>query len=167
MLKTDFKATIIDPGVTTGYVLASQSEDQLTLHCFQERDTPLELLRRLQFRPDYSKIIVCEDFEFRPGRKKYSTPVNIAMDSAHLIGIVRAYAESERSKLYMQQAMIALGRTNKYGNIKGLKSAGCYLPGADYHHSMSAMSHFLRWYWFGPGYQYNVKPFVTLVKGKP
>src|SRR5687767_387000 len=151
--QTNFKATVIDPGVTTGLVYVEKIPNELILYCTQVRDSPLDFLRRLQYHHDYSKILIVEDFHVRKG-----TPKNVSLAPAHLIGIIRAYAESEKAQLYLQLPMTAIGRGARYGSVTALKKAGVHIPGADFHHSMQAMSHFMKWFWFGSGYQYNDRP---------
>lgn len=151
----DFTAISLDPGVTSGIVLAELSGDKLRLRPMQKRLTPLGMLRFLQNNEDYGQILICEDFEFRD-----RSPKGLVMTSAHLIGIVMAYAEAHNSSLYMQKA--AYAKSGFYGNDRALKQAECYVPTLP--HAMDAMRHFMQWFTFGPGYRYNNDPKVVLVR---
>ena len=136
----------IDPGVTTGFVLANMREGTVFLNPFQLQNCAVRNLWEtlVRIRPDQ---IICEDFEFR--RHLYWAELY----PVQLIGVVNLYCELDtKIKLYMQKA--AQGKSF-YKDKEKLKEAGVYLPGQNFHHSMDAMRHFMYWFMFGSGFKYN------------
>lgn len=154
--KGEFKAIAVDPGVTSGIVLIDKHDGNLNLWPLQQKLTPLGLLEYLQEYPSFAQVIICEDFEFR-GR---SSPQGLLMTPAHLIGIVMAYAEKNKSSLFIQKAAYAKG--GFYANKAALKKAGVWVENQQ--HAMDAMRHFMQWFTFGPGYKFNDSPKVVLNK---
>ena len=136
--------------------MAKQIGHILELTPFQEKLTPLGLLRLLQGSGSKRTNIICEDFEFRA-----KSPPGLLLTSAHLIGVVLAYQEAQGCQLYMQKASYA---KSGYFTDTALKSASVYIPAQP--HAMDAMRHFMQWYTFGPGFRYNHKAIIRIVQRK-
>lgn len=142
----------IDPGGTTGYTLAFQSKGHLYIAPCQAELDHLgiwELMRRTH--PDH---VICEDFEYRPGvAKPY-----IVLVSLEYIGVIKLWckpATFEAPKgvpLFMQKAMLAVGDKAFYNNEK-LEHMGLYKRGVP--HGLDSMRHFLYWFFFKYGSQFN------------
>lgn len=149
-----------DPGITTGIVQARITDTLVTVRPSQAKLTPLQLWKWIQdeVRAGMVKpLLICEDFELRPNKRE-----GIIFYSAYLIGVLMAFSEHTAIELRMQSP--AYGEGGFYKGMGNLKAAGVYVGGDPYHHAMSAMRHFMQWYNYGPGYKYNKKQEVVLVK---
>lgn len=143
----------IDPGGTTGYTLTYQDAGHLYIAPCQAELDHLGIYELLsKARPDH---VICEDFEYRPGvAKPY-----IVLVSLEYIGViklvcgpghsVRGYKETP---LFMQKAMLAVGDKAFYNNAK-LQHMGLYKRGVP--HGLDSMRHFLYWFFFKYGSQFN------------
>lgn len=150
------KALSLDPGETTGYALAVKDHDKLFLAYDQAKLNHNEFWTLLRNTVRYDTVhTICEDFEFRQGKQK--TGLNLY--PVELIGIVRLWCSNDRwYPLWMQKAAQGKG----YYDDNKLKSLHVYQKGVD--HGRDAARHFLHWFNFGSGYQYNDNdPQVELV----
>jgi hypothetical protein len=142
----------IDPGITTGYVNARISAaSPIILVCDQSRMDHKQFWTFLQnIHPD---LIVCESFEYRSRARD-----NLELYSRELIGIANLYNQlNHDTKLIMQTAAQAKGHFSN-GQLTSLK---VYKKGKE--HGRDAMRHFLYWFNFGHGFQYNVAQELHLV----
>lgn len=144
----------IDPGVTSGLVTALITDTKLTLWLAQDKYTPATLYRKL--KGDKPELVIVEEFELRPNKKE-----GIIFYSAYLIGAAMMYCEDHAIELRLQKP--AYGEGGHFRGDGNLRKAGVYIPGAAHHHDMSAMRHFMQWFTYGPGYQYNKSPQVVLI----
>lgn len=153
----------IDPGITTGYCLATtygrnDTEMIIEITPKQNVDDVDDIWRQLEdLEPRY---IICEDFEFR---QKARTGLNLFPMQA--IGVVRLY---EQMASHQCAAVLQKAATGKaYYTNKQLKDLGVYKPGAAWEHSMDATRHLLHWLTFGSGYQFiqgkRIEDLVKLV----
>lgn len=133
----------IDPGVTTGYVIARVSgESPIILVCDESRMNHKEFWTFLHnVKP---KEIVCESFEYRNRSRD-----NLELYSRELIGIANLYAQLNfDTTLRMQTAAEGKG----YFTNQKLQSLEAYKVGKD--HGRDAMRHFLQWLHFGAGFKH-------------
>jgi hypothetical protein len=151
----NFNAISIDPGVTSGIVFARKRNGNLQLQVTQQKLSPLKFFNYVEPKIPRNSIIICEDFEFRP-----NSPPGLIMTSSHMIGIVMMLAEMRKCKLYMQKA--AYAKSGFYADDNALKKAGVYIPA--FPHGMDAMRHFMQWFTYGSGYQYNDSPKMKVLK---
>lgn len=149
----------IDPGVTTGFVVAELTDTTVSLRPVQHKFIEIDLYNYLShLNPD---IIICESFEYRSRHKD-----DVELFSRNLIGVVNLYTQQqERVKclplLYMQKP--STGEGGYFAGQRALSELGIYLPEKKYHHAMSAMRHLMYWLNFGAGFQYNKKQQLNLV----
>lgn len=149
------KVLSLDPGETTGYALAVVDASKLFLAYDQARFMHADFWEFLKRTVRYGSIhTVCEDFEFRRGKQKDG----LNLYPVELIGIVRLWCSNEQwYPLWMQKA--AQGKS--YYDDNKLKGMHVYQKGLD--HGRDAARHFLHWFNFGAGYQFNEDPEVELV----
>lgn len=146
----------LDPGVTTGYIISVIDGSHIYLVPGQKRWNELDLHNFLAgWNVDH---IICEDFEFRQRSKD-----NLELFSRNLIGIVNLHVQlrgslaKSYSNVNVPRLFIQKPATGEGGHFKGdraLKERNIWKPGEDYHHSMSALRHFMYWLHYGYGYQY-------------
>lgn len=148
----------IDPGDTTGYVVANIEDTLLRLYPSQAKHSPKQFYDFLVgLNPQQ---VLCENFRCRntgPGN------LGLSMTSAHLIGVTMLYCEELDIPLRLQEP--SYGEGGHFRGINTLKRHGVYIGGANYHHAMEAMRGFMQWYWFGPGFKYNKLSKVDPSKG--
>jgi hypothetical protein len=145
----------IDPGITTGYVLARVDPNICVLAYSQEVWEHLGLMSFLtKIQPDY---VICESFEYRPGERK-----GVVLYPCELIGIVHLYRQMYGCELTMQPASIQ-GAKSAYWDDSKLKAADLYLAGDRYHHGRQALKHFMHWLMFGAGAKFNAVSSASLV----
>lgn len=142
------RVLFVDPGITTGCVLAEIYDQEIKVSPWQDKYSCYEFWKFLN-RTAIDEI-VCEDFEFRRGL------IWAELFPVQLIGVINCYAESRMINVHLQKARLIHGRGAYFDSIDSVKQLGVYIPGKDYHHSMDAMRHFLQWYTFGSGYQYHL-----------
>lgn len=146
------KAVSLDPGGTTGYCIAFVGEPKrlyftYAQHAWREGQLWDVLLK---LRPD---TLICESFEYRQQSR-----AGLDLTPAHLIGVVRLYAETAGCKLVMQTAAEGKG----YWSDKKLKDNLVY--NRSYAHGRDALRHLLQWFQFGPGFKYNDDPVLCMVE---
>lgn len=150
----------LDPGITTGYVLSVIDGTHVHYLPGQEIWNELGLYN---FLSDWSvDYIICEDFEYREYRRKNSANVGVELFSRNLIGVVNLYVQTSEvhhevwglkiPRLFMQKPSTGVG--GHFKDSDRLKELGLWIPGKTYHHSMSAMRHFMMWLHYGYGFQY-------------
>jgi hypothetical protein len=145
----------VDPGDTTGYVIADITDTLLRLKPHQAKHSALEFFQHLsRIQPNY---VLCENF-----RCRNNSPGNLSMTSAHLIGVAKMYCEE--FKVEWKTYEPSQGEGGHYKGIKALQREGVYVGGITYHHAMEAMRGFMQWWTFGPGFKYNKSPQVELIK---
>lgn len=141
----------LDPGGTTGVVIASLEGDKYRLEAQQIGPGPHhEALWDLLYTrsPD---LIICESFEYRPPKKDDPAykHVNIKLDSVEYIGLVKLWSKLVKTPVVFQSAATGKGfwwdqksckKTPKYDR---LKDVGLYLPGKQ--HARDAMRHWLHY----------------------
>lgn len=139
----------LDPGVTTGYTIAKIKKREVQVSYGQEKWTVKGLFQFIcDLQPD---IIVCEDFEYRPGTAKHAK-VGVNLFPVQLIGICNLFWEIRQESpltphLFIQKA--ATGKSH-YTDEK-LKELELYVEGLQ--HGRDSVRHFLHWLNFGWGYQ--------------
>jgi hypothetical protein len=133
----------LDPGGTTGYAIAYIGEPKALFFSYAQhawREGQLwDALMKL--RPDW---LICESFEYRQNSR-----AGLDLTPAHLIGVVRLFAEKSGCKLHMQTA--STGKA--FYSDSTLKKFLIY--NRSYAHGRDAIRHLLQWHTFGPGYQFN------------
>lgn len=140
----------IDPGGTTGFTEVLIDPEVVTLTSYQEQVGPGAFYNKLRGNGRMGErwnLILCEDFEVRD-----KSPTGLNMTSAHLIGIVKLYAEWYKVPVTLQKAMHALGKGGHYSDAK-LKELGIYLPARE--HAMASLKHFMQWFNYYGGFQYH------------
>jgi hypothetical protein len=153
-----FRSLTIDPGVTTGYVKSRLQDGVLTVQPGQAKMTPYAFQFFLELNAKPPTILICEDFELRPGKTE-----EVIFYSAYIIGVTMAHAEKKKLQLRMQKPAYGMG--GYFKSIEKLKERGVYVGGKDYEHGMAAMRHFMQWLTFGPGFRYGQhNPTVELKK---
>lgn len=157
----------IDPGVTSGYCLATTKLDTesdgdgivgFELEPFQMVDEVDDVWDRLvKHQPRY---IVCEDFEFRQRSR-----AGLVLFSVQVIGVIRLYGLRCQHQTSVTLQKAAQGKSY-YSNTQ-LKNLGVYKPGANWEHAMDATRHLLHWLTFAEGYQFvqgkDIKDLVKLI----
>jgi hypothetical protein len=152
MERTVRRVVALDPGGTTGYLIAYIGEPKrlyfsYAQHAWRE-DELYNALHKL--RPD---TIVCESFEYRQGSR-----AGLDLTPAHLIGVIRLYATQCETQLIMQTA--AEGK----GFWKDNKLKGLNIYNRSFSHGRDALRHFLHNYMFGSLAKYNDEPEMYLVE---
>lgn len=141
----------LDPGISSGFVKAELKPGKpVKLHCGEGKFSHGQLWAKFVTNKPYA--IVCESFEFRNKQQN-----NVELFSRELIGVVRLYSELTPCKLYMQTAAVGKGH---FTDVK-LKELRLYIKGQK--HSRDAIRHFLQWYYFGAGFEYNQEKGFELV----
>jgi hypothetical protein len=142
----------LDPGNTTGIAVSVIAETYVNVYVWQETLSEGELRDLLRsYKPDY---IVCESFEYRNKSR-----AGLVLTSRNLIGIVNLYVyDHPECRLFMQSP--AAGKS--FFTDDKLKKMELYSVGLQ--HGRDAMRHFLRWYKFGYGAQYDKQQPITLEK---
>lgn len=141
----------LDPGITTGYAIAVHDDNTLYLASAQAILTHTELYKLLLYV--FADHVVCEDFEFRQGARD-----NLELFSVQLIGVVNLWMQGEMiGKLYMQKAAEGKG----YYSDEALKKLEIYKRGVP--HGMDALRHFMHWFTFKAGFQFNNNPVLKPV----
>lgn len=145
----------LDPGITTGYALASIEDTQIYLSYEQDVWSCKDLFNFLKRHdPDYLGI---EDFEYRPGKAK----PNIVLYPVELIGVATLWAQWYKvgaDRFFRQKA--AIGKAHWSDRL--LKEQGLYIPGVE--HGRDAARHLLHWLSFGYGYQFLRNGPIELVE---
>jgi len=135
----------IDPGVTTGIAIAYVRPHHPTIEMVvRQGKMDHELLWRMLHKVNPT-IVVCEDFEYRPGKARDG----LVLFSLELIGVAKLYAATQLKEIKMQKA--AEGKS--YYNNARLKELKLYSKGYD--HGRDATRHLLHWWTFGAGYKFN------------
>lgn len=150
------KVLSIDPGVTTGYTLATKDNGKFFIACNQQQFTHTEFWMFLRKTGIYGTMhTVCEDFEFRQGKQKDG----LNLYPVELIGVLRLFCNSDQwYPLWMQKAAQGKG----YFDDNKLKKMKVYQKGLE--HGRDATRHLLHWFTFGAGYQFNDEPEIELVE---
>jgi hypothetical protein len=147
------RVVAVDPGGTTGYAVAYIIPDAKVLdftygqHAWREGQL-WDALRKLE--PDW---LICESFEYRQQSR-----AGLDLTPAHLIGVVRLFAELSGCKLQMQTAAQGKG----YYSDRTLKNLLIY--DRHFRHGRDAARHLLHWFTFGAGFQYNSDPTLHYVQ---
>ena len=145
----------MDPGVTTGYVLAevrggeypldataTQTFEGVYLHVIeaeQPRLDPRDVLKLLRdLNPDE---VVCESFEFRQGK----AITGADLTPKEIIGAVKAWGLLTDKPVYFQTAAVGKG----YFKDDKLREADMWFVGKA--HARDAARHLLYWFNFGAG----------------
>ena len=145
------KVVTIDPGVTTGVVVAYIRGSTVSVNPNQYKLMHKDFFLTLKdYKPD---ILVYEGFEYRPRLG------SAELFPRELIGILKLYAEHYLIRAYEQRPSQGLGGFFK--DKKKLMDEGLWVKGCP--HGMDAMRHFLYWFKFGAGGQYNKNHSVNLV----
>lgn len=140
----------LDPGITTGYVIARiDDSNKLYVSCGEA------VLNHRQFwdllldvKPTH---IICESFEYRSRARD-----NLELYSREIIGITKLYTSFDGTKLHMQTAAQGKG----FFTDDQLRRMGLYEKGKK--HGRDALRHFLHWFTFQAGYQYNTQQKILL-----
>lgn len=132
----------LDPGGTTGFCKAEILGSKVILTVGQSKFNEKSLWINIKWTKPH--IIVYEDFEYRNRAR-----TGLDLTPVRLIGVIRLYAQTESVELYSQQA--STGKA--YYTDEKLKSLKVYKRGVP--HGTDALRHFLQWFTFGAGYQYN------------
>jgi hypothetical protein len=131
----------LDPGETTGWTVSLVEDGHAIVTYGQDRMTVGELWEfMVKISPE---IIICEDFEYRPGKAK----PNVVLYPVQLIGICNLYEYWNETRLFLQKA--STGKSH-YTDIQ-LKEHELYVEGLP--HGRDSCRHFLQWLNFGWGYQ--------------
>ena len=146
------KVICIDPGVTTGYVLANIHFKEVDVRANQERLSHKGLWNLLlTYKPHH---IVYEGFEYRPRLGAAE------LFPRELIGVIRLYAEFYNCGSKEQKPSTGIG--GFYKKKEKLMEKDLWVKGCP--HGMDAMRHFLYWFNFGHGSQYNIAHKIVLVE---
>ena len=140
----------IDPGITTGLTYAEVFENIVFLRCWQDKLRHLDLW--MLFVTHDPNWIICETFEYRNRARE-----GLELFPRELIGICNLWVQDRKieDKLYMQTAAQAKGHFTD----QQLKKYSVY---SNKVHGRDSMRHFLHWFTFGPGYQYNKRQKMEL-----
>lgn len=136
-----------DPGGTTGYCVGILETDthQMRITQHQEKINHKQLYDLLFVsRPDH---IVCEQFDYRNKARK-----GLELISKEYIGVIELFVQQiQNCILHYQSPSILAGHFTD----RRLRDLGLWQPGQP--HAMDATRHFMNWYDFGYGYQFNNK----------
>lgn len=149
------KVIAIDPGGTTGITIAQFGTDVMYVRPTQDRYTPKEFMEFLMLHVGTASWVIIESFEFRKGARQ-----GLDLTPAHLIGVAMASVPEDR----LRQQTAAVGKSH-FGNDQKLKDRKLWIPGKP--HAMDSLRHFMQWFQFGHGYQYNVGQPVKLDPLRP
>jgi hypothetical protein len=131
----------VDPGITTGYCLATVDRTTIDLWPHQEKYDVAPFYSQLdKHGPDH---IILEDFEYRKSQRD-----GLILFSVQLIGVTRLWGKWKTVPVTMQSAAKGKGF---YSNDQ-LKLVGAYKRGIP--HAMDATRHLMHWLTFGAGFQY-------------
>lgn len=135
-----------DPGVTTGFVVASLNETG-PLRCKPNQWRFLHINIYNHMHSEMPDIIVCESFEYRNRAK-----ANLVLYSREMIGVIELYCQQVPTceLIYQPPSTIA-----GYFSDKRLKDEDMWIKGKQ--HAMDALRHMLHWYKFGKGFQFDTK----------
>lgn len=144
----------LDPGITTGVVEAKipwEGNADVQLMPSQHKWDHVSFDKFLKnTAPD---AIIYERFEYRRGLG------NAELFPRELIGIINLYGAYEDVVLFAQMP----ARKNEFFKKKEkIKELELWVP--DLRHGMDAMRHFLYWWSFGPGFQFNKGNKLCLVE---
>jgi len=154
----------LDPGGTTGYTLAYKDGPHLYVAPCQAELDHHGIYNLLT--DNMPKHVICEDFEYRPG---IARPY-IVLVSLEYIGVVKLWCAvgARPTPLFMQKAAQAIGDNNFFNDLR-LKRMGLYKRGVP--HGLDSMRHFLYWFFFKYGSQFNTPklgmeqdPYIHLVE---
>lgn len=146
----------LDPGITTGLSVASVEDETVELTCEQALFDHWHLYELLaELRPEH---IVCESFEYRNRSR-----AGLVLFSVELIGIVKFYQQATAHAVELYFPTAAKGKSHDYNffNDDKLKKMGLYVKGKE--HGRDAVRHFMNWFTFGAGYQFNAGQSVRLL----
>jgi hypothetical protein len=137
------RALALDPGETTGYAFA-QISDIIEIGYDQEEMSHDLLYAALSVWQPF-EYLICEDFEYRPGKAK----PNLNLYPVELIGVCKLWASwHPKTKLTFQKA--AVGKS--WWSDDKLKDEGLYIEGVP--HGRDAARHLLHWLLFREGYSF-------------
>ena len=143
------KFVALDPGRTTGYVVANLKDDWLEMHISQGEWSHLDLWSFLEIEsPDH---VVCESFEFRQRAHEGAD-----LYPRELIGVVELAQQMflPLNCVHYQNASIQSKKKAYFSDTK-LKELGLYVIGVE--HGRSATKHLLHWLQFGQGAMFSIK----------
>jgi hypothetical protein len=145
------KVVALDPGGTTGYAIGYLGEHGFFYfyygqHAWREKQL-WDALWKL--KPD---SLICESFEYRQQSR-----AGLDLTPAHLIGVVRLFAEEFGCKLVMQTAAQGKGH---YTDDKLKKNL---IYDRHFKHGRDACRHMLQWWTFGAGFKFNQDQQLRLV----
>lgn len=150
-MSVNFSALAIDPGKTTGFCLAQQDGNKLFLASFEKEWEVWDIYKYLlEARPGY---VICEGFRYRPGQAK----PHIVLFPVEVIGVVRLYCHISTTSLFQQDA----SQGKAFYTDDKLHQLGIYNMHTK--HGRDAMRHFLHWFKFGAGFQFNDEPMLERV----
>lgn len=150
ILKEQSKVLAIDPGETTGYVIANV-EDKKTfqileqgekIHFDKSRDKEPRLLELYNWLKEVDPdILIIENFKLYA--HKASAQIGSEFIPVQLIAIAKFWAEKNKKPYHLQMASQAKG----FVNDEKLKFKNLYYKG--YKHSRDAMRHLIYFLQFG------------------
>lgn len=145
-------AISIDPGGTTGITIATIDAEKVSLVVKEGQYREVNLRDILTtVAPHY---IICETFEYRNKAR-----AGLVLDSRNLIGIVNLYvSDNPQTRLFMQSP----AQAKSFFTNEKLKKLELYPVGLA--HGRDSLRHFLRWYKFGYGAQYDKGQTMDLVR---
>lgn len=155
----------LDPGVTTGLVLAEvltgesmysptfqydtiENERVMNprLHVIEAEQPRFDTRDMLKYLHEQAPDeIVCESFEFRQGK----AITGADLTSKEIIGVVKTYAMLKDVPLHFQTAAVGKGHFTD----EKLRENDMWFVGK--HHARDAARHLLYWFSFGPGSRFQ------------
>lgn len=136
----------IDPGITTGVVIALIPADGPVLLSIDEARMDhldyWDLLEKID-----PHFIVCESFEYRNRARD-----NLELYSCELIGITKLYEQTPGMLTQLKMQPASMGKSVSDAM---LKKQNLYVRGNP--HGRDALRHFVYWFQNGQGFQFNTK----------
>lgn len=143
----------LDPGVTTGYCLATLQDDRLYIAPGEAHLTLLEidtiLLSLVGLHNDAKVHIIYEDFTFRIG----SSRTGLDFTPARIQGVIELYREKFEPLVGFDKQVPSVQGNKAFYSDNRLKQLGVYW-GHGKGHARSATKHLLHWLNFGAGGKY-------------
>lgn len=143
------RAAAFDPGGTTGWAFAAESDDQkkVAIAVGQGSYSCLEMHVMLQQRVQHNHVthVIYEDFQYR----NYAR-MGLDLTPVKIIGIIELCRDMYEPNVNFYKQSAATGKAF-YADYR-LKDMGLYVEGMP--HGRDALRHLLQWMNFGAGAQY-------------
>lgn len=135
----------IDPGLTTGYVIATSPTQLVEVGDVNPFDHVLEIIDMMRSRGDL-ELVICESFSLYSGKQNAQSFSN--MPSSQAIGMLKHYCQTHNVELVMQGPV-----ERKVITKDMLRAVGYWQALRGLHHAKDAAMHLLLYYTKQPKWQ--------------